>query len=101
MATILKTGWSKPSTILFPAEYPVNEKAFAFALAQASEFDADLILFHAYDTLIEVATATSGVRYYDYAAAEHDARAQMERLAERARNAGVSCEVVIRPCLAA
>ena len=35
MAALLKPGWSKPSTILFASEIPVNLKAFAFALAQA------------------------------------------------------------------
>ena len=44
MATALKAGWSKPSTILFATEFPANEKAFSFALAQACEFGADLIL---------------------------------------------------------
>ncbi len=38
MATHIQPGWSKPSTILFASEIPANEKAFAFALAQASEF---------------------------------------------------------------
>jgi nucleotide-binding universal stress UspA family protein len=101
MTTTLKPGWSKPSTILFATEIPVNEKAFAFALAQASEFGADLILFHAYDTLVVAASETSGIRYYDYAAA---ARAEMKHLepqAERARAAGLRCEVVVRPGLPA
>ena len=30
MAIVMKPGWSKPSTILFAAEIPANEKAFAF-----------------------------------------------------------------------
>jgi nucleotide-binding universal stress UspA family protein len=101
MATVIKSGWSKPSTILFASESPANERAFAFALAQACEFGADLILFHAYDTLVVAASETSGIRYYDYAAA---ARAEMEHLqplAERVRKAGIRCEIVVRPGLAA
>jgi hypothetical protein len=66
MATVLKPGWSKPSTILFASEIPANEKAFAFALAQAVEFGAELILFHAYDTLVVSASESSAIRYYDY-----------------------------------
>ena len=73
----VKPGWSKPSTILFASEIPANEKAFTFALAQATEFAADLILFHAYDTLVVAASETSGIRYYDYASA---ARAEIEHL---------------------
>jgi nucleotide-binding universal stress UspA family protein len=101
MVTTLKPGWCKPSTILFASEIPSNEKAFAFALAQASEFGADLILFHAYDTLVVAASETSGIRYYDYAAAARAEMKHLEPLAERARAAGLRCEVVVRPGLAA
>lgn len=101
MAAVIKPGWSKPSTILFASEIPANEKAFAFALAQATEFGANLILFHAYDTLVVAASETSGIRYYDYAAAARSEMKQLEPLAERVRKTGVSCEVVVRPGLAA
>jgi nucleotide-binding universal stress UspA family protein len=101
MATVLKTGWSKPSTILFASEVPTNEKAFAFALAQASEFGADLILFHAYDTLVVAASETSGFPCYDYAAAARAEIEHLQPLAERVRAAGIRCEIVVRPGLAA
>jgi nucleotide-binding universal stress UspA family protein len=101
MAAVIKPGWSKPSTILFASEIPANEKSFAFALAQASEFGADLILFHAYDTMVVAASETSGVRYYDYAAAARAEKAHLEPLAQRVRDAGLRCEVVVRPGLAA
>ncbi len=101
MATVLKPGWSKPTTILFASEIPANEKAFAFALAQASEFGADLILFHAYDTLVVTASETSGIRYYDYASAARAEMKHLEPLADRARAAGLRCEVVVRQGLAA
>ena len=101
MATVMKPGWSKPSTILFASEIPANQKAFAFALAQAREFGANLILFHAYDTLVVAASETSGIRYYDYAAAARTEKVQLEPLAKQAREAGVLCEVVVRPGLPA
>jgi len=101
MATTLKPGWSKPNTILFASEIPANEKAFGFALAQAFEFGADLILFHAYDTLVIAASETSGIRYYDYASAARAEIKLLEPLAERARAAGLRCEVVVRPGLPA
>jgi nucleotide-binding universal stress UspA family protein len=101
MAAVLKPGWSKPSTILFACEIPANEKAFAFALAQAAEFGADLILFHAYDTLVVAASETSGIRYYDYAAAARAEIHHLEPFAERVRQAGIRCEIVVRPGLAA
>jgi nucleotide-binding universal stress UspA family protein len=101
MADLLKPGWSKPSSILFAAEIPANEKAFSFALAQAVEFGADLILFHAYDTLVVAASETSGVRYYDYAAAARTEKELLEPLAKRVREAGLNCEVAVRPGLPA
>jgi len=101
MAAVIKPGWSKPSTILFASEIPANEKAFAFALAQATEFGAELILFHAYDTLVVSASETSGIRYYDYAAAARTEQQALQPLAERVRDAGIACEVVVRPGLPA
>ena len=101
MAAGIKPGWSKPSTILFASEIPANEKAFAFALAQAAEFGANLIILHAYDTLVVAASETSGIRYYDYAAAARSEMKQLEPLAQRVRESGVSCEVVVRPGLPA
>jgi nucleotide-binding universal stress UspA family protein len=101
MATVMKPGWSKPSTILFATEIPVNQKAFAFALAQATEFGADLILFHAYDTLVAAASETSGIRYYDYAAAARAEKQQLEPMAEQVSKAGIQCEIIVRPGLPA
>jgi nucleotide-binding universal stress UspA family protein len=101
MAPVIKSGWSKPSTILFASEIPANEKAFSFALAQAAEFGAELILLHAYDTLVVAASETSGIHYYDYAAAASAELKRLEPLAERARAVGVSCQLEVRPGLAA
>jgi nucleotide-binding universal stress UspA family protein len=101
MAAAFKPGWSKPSTILFASEIPANEKAFAFTLAQAQEFGAEVILFHAYDTLVVAASETSGIRYYDYAAVARAEMQHLEPLARRVRDAGVQCEIVVRPGLAA
>lgn len=97
MAAIMKTGWTKPATILFAAEIPANERALAFAIAQAMEFDADLILFHAYEKPAVTAIDESGVRYYDYAAAAHSEKSRMEPLARRVLESGMRCEVVVRP----
>jgi nucleotide-binding universal stress UspA family protein len=101
MATVLKPGWKKPSTILFASEIPANEKAFTFALAQAVEYGAELILFHAYDKLVVSATESSSVLYYDSTAASRDEMEHLEPLAKRVREAGVKCKTVVRPGLAA
>jgi nucleotide-binding universal stress UspA family protein len=101
MTAVMKPGWSKPSTLLFASEIPANQKTFAFALAQAKELGANLILFHAYDTLVVAASETSGIRYYDYAAAARAEKDQLEPMAQQVRKEGVQCEVVVRPGLAA
>lgn len=101
MTSTIKPGWSKPSTILFASEYPANQKALNFAAAQARESGAHLILFHAYDTLVVAASETSGICYYDYAAAARTEQQQLEPVARRLRAEGVDCEVVVRPGLPA
>jgi len=100
MAANIKPGWSKPSTILFASEIPANEKAFGFALAQAAEFGADLIIFHAYDKVELDAQTTLGGRHNDYVQARAE-KHFLEPFAERARNAGIHCKIVVRPGLAA
>jgi len=100
MAIVMKPSWTKPSTILFASEIPADERAFAYALAQATEFGANLILFHAYDTMIVAASENAGIRYYDYAATARAEIHHLEPLAERARAAGVQCEIIVRPGLA-
>ena len=94
MAVPLKPGWSKPSTILFASEIPANEKALSFATAQAKEYGANLILFHAYDTMVVAASETSGIRYYDYAAAARAEIEHLEPLAERIRAQGVPARLL-------
>jgi nucleotide-binding universal stress UspA family protein len=101
MTSVMKPGWSKPSTVLFASEIPANQKAFAFALAQAKEFGANLILFHAYDTLVVSAAENSGVRYYDYDAAARLEKHHLEPMAQQATEAGLACEIIVRPGLPA
>ncbi|MGA2167494.1 MAG: universal stress protein [Terracidiphilus sp.] len=95
MAIPPKPGWSKPSTILFASEIPANEKAFAFALAQAVEFGADLIIFHAYDSLGLAAWADPAMECDEYAVARA-VKIRLEPIAQRARNLGIHCKIVVR-----
>jgi nucleotide-binding universal stress UspA family protein len=95
MAAAIKPGWSKPTTILFASEIPVNEKAFGFAFAEAAEFGASLIIFHAYDGIDISASESSGPRQDDYAQARAE-KQHFEPLAQRAGNLGIHCRVVVR-----
>jgi nucleotide-binding universal stress UspA family protein len=102
MATPPKPGWSKPSAILFASEFPANEKVFGPALAQAAESGADLLVFHAIESL-DISASRSQVsanRCYDIAAAR-TAKQCFEPLAQRARNLRIPCRIVVRPGLPA
>jgi nucleotide-binding universal stress UspA family protein len=101
MAALFKPGWIKPSSILFASEIPANQESFAFALAQAAEYGAKLILFHAYDMLMVSASEISSFVTYDGAAAAQAEIDHLEPLAQRVREAGVECETVVRPGLPA
>jgi nucleotide-binding universal stress UspA family protein len=98
--TPIRHGWSKPSTILFATEFPANEKAFAFAVAEAIECGSELIIFHAYDHGGASAPGTPGNRRHHYAAARI-AKKQFEPLALRARELGIECRIAVRPGQAA
>jgi nucleotide-binding universal stress UspA family protein len=99
MAVALKPGWSKPSTILFASEVPPEEKTFAFALAEAAGFGADLIIFHAHGILDVIPSEASTNGGYECATPGAQKRC-LEPLAERARNLGVKCNIVVRPGMA-
>jgi nucleotide-binding universal stress UspA family protein len=105
MATVLKPEWSRPGTILFAAEIPINEAAFSHALAQAVEHNATLILFHAGELHFAAAPSLGGLdggfggelEYIDPLAMERAETRALDPLARRARVAGVHCRVLVRP----
>jgi len=96
MAAAIKPGWSKPATILFASEIPVNEKAFGFAVAEAAEFGAELFLLHVYDKSDAAASPGSGPRQGHYSRARAE-KHLLEPFAQRARNLGIHCRIVVRP----
>jgi nucleotide-binding universal stress UspA family protein len=96
MAPAIKPGWSNPATILCAAEIPVNEKAFGFALAEAVEFGADLILFHTFNTPHATQSQGSVIHHHDYAQTRAE-KQRFEPLVERAQNLGIHCRIVVRP----
>jgi nucleotide-binding universal stress UspA family protein len=95
MAAEIKPGWSKPSSILFTSEFPANEKAFTFALSQATEFSAELIIFHVCDKVLQPPTDSSTTSGDEYAAVR-TAKTRFDALCRRAKDLGVQCKVIIR-----
>lgn len=96
MAVLLKPSWIKPSSILFASEIPPDQGSFAFALAQAVEYGAKFILFHAYDMQAVPASGVSKGVPYDGAAVAKAVVEHLEPLAQRVKAAGVACETVVR-----
>ncbi|MGB6973689.1 MAG: universal stress protein [Terracidiphilus sp.] len=91
----VRRGWSQPSSILFATEIPANEKAFAFALAQAMEGSADLILFHACKAQRTSAVGNPESRSADFAAARA-VKKEFDPLLRRARDLNIGCRVAVR-----
>ena len=100
MTSMIKLGWSKPSTILLASEFPANEKAFSFALAEASEFGAELIVFHSCESPNTTPSQNPATYYHDYSRLRAEKRCY-EPLVERAKNLGVHCKIVVRTGVAA
>jgi nucleotide-binding universal stress UspA family protein len=100
MGIVLQPGWSKPSTLLFASEFPANEKTFAIALALAAEFGAELIIFHVYESSDMAASETFGIHHHGQVVARAEKR-RFEPLAQRARDFGIHCRIVVRPGLPA
>jgi nucleotide-binding universal stress UspA family protein len=108
MAAALKPEWSKPGVILFAAEVPANEEAFAYALAQAIESQATLVLFHAWQAPFAGGSSILGqdagvgadlvasLGYIEPASLQRAEARALAPLACRARAAGVHCRVVVR-----
>ena len=101
MAAASSQVGANPPPSSLPPRSPPMRRPLPLPWRKPGEFGADLILFHAYDTLVVAASETSGIRYYDYAAAARAEMHHLEPLAQRVREAGVRCEIVVRPGLAA
>jgi nucleotide-binding universal stress UspA family protein len=108
MTAALRPEWSKPGVILFAAEVPANEEAFSYALAQATECRATLILFHACESPsisepphigVDDGVRAGLVASLEYIEQDSSQRAEaraLAPLARRARAAGVQCRVLVR-----
>jgi nucleotide-binding universal stress UspA family protein len=108
MAAVLRPEWSKPGVILFAAEVPANEEAFCYALAQAVESQATLVLFHAWEMPSISGSSSAGqdagvgaelvasLEYIEPGSLQRAETRALAPLARRARAAGVHCRVVVR-----
>jgi nucleotide-binding universal stress UspA family protein len=91
----LKREWSKPSTILFATECPPNETSFTFALAQAKESRANLVVLHVCNELTESSTPSAKAHGIHLRS-----KRSLEPLVQRARDLGICCRVEERKGIA-
>jgi nucleotide-binding universal stress UspA family protein len=91
----LKPRWSRPSTILFATECPPNENAFTFALAQAKESRANLVLLHVCRGLGKTSVYRAKTRDAENAEAQR-AKGLFAPLLEHAHELGIQCKAVFR-----
>ena len=82
--------------ILLPLDgSPVAEQSVSHAIAQATRFDAELVLFRALAPLPRPATIPEATIQKTEAATERTARDYLERIAAQAEEEGVRTEIVV------
>ena len=91
----LKREWSKPSTILYASELPANEKNFTFALAQAKESGANLVVLHVRNELTKPPSDSGKSR-----GPLSRSRGPFDRLVQHAQDLGIRCRAEVREGIA-
>ncbi len=90
MVTFLP-GWSRPSTILFATECPIGERTSTFALAQAKESNASLIILHVCEETPKLPSLSGRARELSCARKE-----LLKPMVQHARELGIRCRMEVR-----
>ena len=88
--------WAHPSVILVATDLSDLDRLIPFALQQAHESEARLILFHVLGAGAGVAADPVGMPYYDPAAAIDFAIKTLEPFRAMARSQEIPCDAVVR-----
>jgi len=88
--------WSHPATILVATDLSDLDHLMPFALAQADETGARLILLHVLSTSAAITADSSGMPYYDTAGALEIADQTMRPWCETASRRGIRCDQLVR-----
>lgn len=88
--------WAHPAVILVPTDLTDIERLMPFALQQAKETGARLILLHVLATKAILPTDSPGMPYYDPAEVLEFADKTLLPWCEQAREQGVSCDALVR-----
>jgi len=88
--------WAHPTVILVATDLSDLDRLMPFALQQAQESEARIILFHVLGTGSGIAADPVGMPYYDPAAAIDFAIKTLEPWRSMARSQAIPCDAVVR-----
>lgn len=88
--------WSRPSVILVATDLNDLDRLMPFAILQAAQTDARLVLLHVLATAELLAADATGMPYYDPAGALETAARMLEPWCQAARKRNVRCDGVVR-----
>ncbi len=88
--------WATPSVLLVATDLTDLDHLMPFALEQAAESQARLILFHALAPGTAVTMDPAGTPYYDLAGVASFASATLEHGCQTARRHGIVCDALVR-----
>ena len=89
-------GWTRPGVILVATDLSELDRLIPFALQQAAETGARLILLHVLAAGEGIAVDAIGMPYYDPAGALDQARKTLEPWCAEARANGAICSCLVR-----
>jgi nucleotide-binding universal stress UspA family protein len=88
--------WAQPGVILVATDLTDLDRLFPFALLQAQQANARMILLHVLSAGAGVAADAAGMPYYDPAGAIDFAVKTLEPWRAKARGQGTLCDAVVR-----
>jgi nucleotide-binding universal stress UspA family protein len=89
-------SWSHPSVLLVATDLNDLDRLMPFAMEQAKETGARLLLLHVLPSGVGMAVDAVGMPYYDPATAVEFANRALEAPCELALHAGIVCDAVVR-----
>lgn len=96
---MLGTGrhsWSRPSSILVATDMADTDRLFPFALEHARETGARIVLLHVLTAVNAISVDAGGLPYYNPTEAILYIEKGLEPYRQRAHQAGLECEVLVR-----
>jgi len=89
-------SWARPTAILVATDLSDLDRLMPFALEQAAEWGARLMLLHVLAAGASMAVDAVGMPYYDPSGALELATEALEPWCERARQDNISCDALVR-----